>query len=60
MSTHSPRKAQWLYAPLALLVLFMSRFARERTHARYDMHWTQHWKILMGGHSLVMVFRKPE
>jgi SAM-dependent methyltransferase len=58
MQTLSPRRKQWGFYPLALLIAVGTRLASKTTAYRYDMKWTQRMKILMGGRSLLMVFRK--
>ncbi len=58
LDTFSPRAKQFFYWPLALFVDLCSHLASRRTRQRYAMDWTQGLKVLMGGRSLVLVFKK--
>ncbi len=58
LDSFSPRPKQWFYWPLACLVHLLSRLATRKSRERYSMDWTQGMNALLGGRSLVMVFKK--
>lgn len=58
METCARHRKQWLFFPLALVICLIGKCARGTTRVRYEMDRTQKLSHLLGGRSLIMVFRK--